>query len=101
MSLLSAFNPAPGLSVSLFRWLMVAGGIGTVLTAGYFLWTLQRVNMGVLPDRWSEKRFSDVLPVEWVSWLPLLAATLILGLFPKLILGVTNEAVSSLFSLFK
>ncbi|MEX0991087.1 MAG: NADH-quinone oxidoreductase subunit M [Actinomycetota bacterium] len=101
MALLSAFNPAPGLSVGLFRWLMVAGGIGTVLTAGYFLWMLQRVNMGVLPDRWSEKRFSDVLPVEWVAWLPLLAATLILGLFPKLILGVTNEAVSSLFALFK
>src|SRR5438105_1150925 len=29
--LLSAFNPAPGLSVALFRTLMVFGGIGTIL----------------------------------------------------------------------
>ena len=34
--------------VGLFRGFMVAGGIGTILTAGYFLWMLQRVNMGTL-----------------------------------------------------
>jgi NADH-quinone oxidoreductase subunit M len=101
MALLSAFRPAPGLSVTLFRWLMVVGGIGTVLTAGYFLWMLQRVNMGVLPDRWKEKRFSDIVPVEWVSWVPLLAAILILGVFPKLLLNVTNAPVDGLFELFR
>ena len=37
---------------TLFRVFMVAGGIGTILTAGYFLWMLQRVNMGTLPEKW-------------------------------------------------
>ena len=37
------------------------GGIGTVLTAGYFLWMLQRVNMGTIPERWREHGFRDVL----------------------------------------
>ena len=54
MALLSSFDPAPGLNVALFRAFMVIGGIGTVLTAGYFLWMLQRVNMGTLPERWRE-----------------------------------------------
>ena len=89
MALLSSFSPATGLSVSLFRAFMIAGGIGTVLTAGYFLWMLQRVNMGTMPDRWQAKGFRDILAVEWVSWLPLLALILVLGLFPGMIFNVT------------
>ncbi|MDF2741175.1 MAG: hypothetical protein K0S88_2544, partial [Actinomycetia bacterium] len=37
---------APGLSVPLFRTLAAVGLLGTLLTAGYFLWLLQRVNLG-------------------------------------------------------
>jgi len=95
----SSFDPAPGLNVGLYRAFMVIGGVGTVLTAGYFLWMLQRVNMGTIPERWREHGFRDVLAVEWLSWLPLLALTLILGLFPRLIFGMTNDAVGALTSL--
>jgi NADH-quinone oxidoreductase subunit M len=100
MALLSAYNPAPGLSLGLFRTLMVFGGIGTILTAGYFLWMLQRVNLGTVPDRWREKDLPDVNTVEYVSWAPLLVGILLLGVAPVLILGVTNEAVASLTGLF-
>jgi NADH-quinone oxidoreductase subunit M len=102
MALLSAFNPSAVLADQtwLFRTFMVAGGIGTLLTAGYFLWMLQRVNMGTLPDRWQEAALPDVLAVEWVSWVPLLVATVVLGLFPRVILGVTDGAVSGLMGLF-
>ncbi len=102
MALLGAFSPneALGLDVTLYRVFMVAGGIGTVLTAAYFLWTLQRVNMGTLPEKWKESGFRDILVIEWVAWIPLLALTLILGLFPRLVLGMTDEAVNSLMSFF-
>ena len=33
---------------------------------------LQRVNMGVIPEKWSEYPSRDMLTVEWVSWIPLL-----------------------------
>jgi NADH-quinone oxidoreductase subunit M len=95
-ALLASFEPAPGLSLGLFRTLMVFGGIGTILTAGYFLWMLQRVNLGTIPDRWREKPFLDVTGVEYVSWAPLLVAILLLGVFPRLILGVTDSAVGGL-----
>jgi NADH-quinone oxidoreductase subunit M len=102
MALLSSFNPNQtlGLSVGLYRGFMIAGGVGTVLTAGYFLWMLQRINMGVLPARWKESTFRDILTVEWVSWVPLLVLILALGLFPGLVFGTTNDAVAQLTRLF-
>ncbi len=99
MALLSSFRPAAVLNTGLFRAYMVAGGIGTILTAGYFLWMLQRVNLGVLPERWKEHRFADVVGVEWASWGVLLAGILLLGLYPRLVFGTTNDAVHSLLSL--
>jgi NADH-quinone oxidoreductase subunit M len=95
-ALLASFEPAPGLSLGLFRTLMVFGGIGTILTAGYFLWMLQRVNLGTIPERWRDKAFLDVTGVEYVSWGPLLVGILLLGVFPRLILGMTEPAVGGL-----
>jgi len=100
MALLSSYQPAQALNTGLFRAFMVAGGVGTILTAGYFLWMLQRVNMGTLPERWREAALPDVVTVEWVSWMPLLLAIVALGVFPRLILGVTDGAVSGLMKLF-
>ncbi|MDH2428967.1 NADH-quinone oxidoreductase subunit M [Sphaerisporangium sp. TRM90804] len=46
LALLAAFDPAPGLSRPLFLTFMVIGGVGTVLTAAYFLLMLSRVTHG-------------------------------------------------------
>jgi len=95
MALLGSFSPntAVGLNVGMYRTFMVIGGIGTILTAGYFLWMLQRVNQGEAPATWKEHHFRDILAVEWVSWVPLLALTLVLGLIPSLILDTTATGV--------
>ncbi len=99
LALLGAYQPAPGLSEELFRVLMVGGGIGTVLTAGYLLWTIQRVNLGRVPEKFADGHgVFDVKPLEWVAWAPLLLLTLVAGLYPKLVLGVTNDAVNVLVS---
>jgi NADH-quinone oxidoreductase subunit M len=100
MALLSSYEPVESLNANLFRVFMVAGGIGTILTAGYFLWMLQRVNMGTLPEKWRSEAFSDVIAVEWVAWVPLLVATVALGLFPDIVLDVTQEPVEALAQLF-
>jgi NADH-quinone oxidoreductase subunit M len=100
MALLSSYNPAGVLNTGLFRGFMVAGGVGTVLTAGYFLWMLQRVNMGTVPEKWKEAALPDVLAVEWVSWVPLLIGIVALGVFPRIVFGVTDGAVRGLMHLF-
>ncbi|MFC4058809.1 NuoM family protein [Planomonospora corallina] len=46
LALLGAFQPAPGLSRPLFLTFMAVGGLGTVLTAAYFLVMLSRVTHG-------------------------------------------------------
>jgi len=99
MALLGSFEPAAGLNVGLYRAFMIVGGIGTILTAGYFLWMLQRVNQGEAPVRWRDHAFRDILTVEWVSWVPLLALVLILGLIPSLILNTTAAGVDRIVSL--
>ena len=92
-------NPLSALSSHTFRAYMVAGGIGTVLTAGYFLWMLQRVNLGKVPAQWEGKKLVDVQPLEMLAWAPLLLLTLGLGLFPRLIFDVTTHSVIGLTKL--
>jgi NADH-quinone oxidoreductase subunit M len=99
-ALLAAFNPAQGLSVPLFRTLMVFGAIGTVLTAGYFLWLLQRVNLGVVPERWRTERFSDVMGIELGAWAPLLVLIVAFGVYPRFVFGLTEVAVKGFGTLF-
>jgi NADH-quinone oxidoreductase subunit M len=99
LALVAAWQPAPGLSVPLFRTLMVAGGIGTLLTVGYFVWMLRRVNYGRLPDRWRNATFiGDVQAAEYVAWVPLILLTFALGMVPSLLLDITNPAVDGWFA---
>ena len=82
----------------LYLGLVIFAAIGTVLTAGYFLWLLQRVNLGQPPARWADEPLDDVLRIEWVSWVPLLILILALGIFPRLVFGVQDAAVTTLMS---
>jgi NADH-quinone oxidoreductase subunit M len=101
LALLGSYQPHGELSPLLFRILMVGGGIGTVLTAGYFLWTLQRVNMGAVPERFADGHgIFDVARLEWAAWAPLLLLIAIAGLYPRLVLAVTDGAVERLLGVF-
>ncbi len=96
MSLVGAYNPLAGLNTGLFRSAMVAGAIGTVLTAGYMLWMLQKVNLGEPSEEWAGADFADADKYEMTAWVPLLLATLVIGVFPNVIFGATSDAVASL-----
>ncbi len=101
LALLGSYNPGAGLSEELFRVLMVGAGIGTILTAGYLLWTVQRVNLGNIPDKFAHATgIHDVQRLEWTAWAPLLALILMAGVYPKMVLGVTDAAVQSLVGVF-
>ncbi|HVE91635.1 MAG TPA: NADH-quinone oxidoreductase subunit M [Actinomycetota bacterium] len=102
LSLLGSYNPAEVLSdlTTYYRVLTALGVIGTLLTAGYFLWLLQRVNLGNIKDEWKGHSFQDVTPLEWASWVPLLVLILVVGVYPHLLLGVTGDAVADVARLF-
>jgi NADH-quinone oxidoreductase subunit M len=96
MALLGAFNPLDGLSLALFRTAMVIGAVGTVLTAGYMLWMLQKVNLGEPSDEWAGKELHDADKFELAAWVPLVLAIVAIGVFPKIVFGATNDAVTEL-----
>ncbi len=96
MALLGSYQPLEGLSTGFFRTAMVIGAIGTVLTAGYMLWMLQKVNLGEPSSEWAGKTFPDVDRYEMVAWAPLIVLIVAVGVYPKLVLGATTDAVVGL-----
>ncbi len=96
MSLLSAYNPLPGLSLGVFRTAMVIAAIGTVLTAGYMLWMLQKVNLGEPNEEWEGHDLPDVDRFELIAWVPLIVMIVLIGFFPKIIFDSTTDTVTSM-----
>jgi NADH-quinone oxidoreductase subunit M len=96
MSLVSSYNPLAGLNLTVFRTAMVAGAIGTVLTAGYMLYMLQQVNLGEPSEEWIGHDFHDADRFELTAWVPLVLFTVVVGFYPNLIFGSTSKVVSSL-----
>ena len=96
MALLGAYHPAAGLNRGLFLGLMTAGGIGAVLTAAYLLWMLARVNQGVVPPRWRSVRMPTSAWSSSRSGRRWCVLTVAIGVWPKLVLGMSNGAVSAL-----
>ena len=99
MSLVAAYNPLDGLSLGVFRTGMVLGAIGTVLTAGYMLWMLQRVNLGEPNEEWEGHEFHDADRFELAAWVPLIILIVVIGFYPKVIFESTTDAVTSLVDL--
>ncbi len=96
MSLVGAYNPLGSLPLGVFRTSMVLGAVGTVLTAGYMLWMLQKVNLGEPGAEWEGKTFRDVDGFELTAWVPIMILVVIIGLYPKLIFAATTDTVTAL-----
>lgn len=96
MALLGSYNPLAGLNVAVFRTAMVIGAVGTVLTAGYLLWMLQKVNLGEPSEEWTGKEWHDADRYELIAWVPLVVLILAIGVFPKIVFGATDGAVANL-----
>jgi len=68
-----------------FRIYAIVALAGIVITAGYYLITLQKVFLGSTPEVYTDKKvFPDVTPRELAVLLPLAAVTLLMGVAPSL-----------------
>ncbi|MGA5580289.1 complex I subunit 4 family protein [Streptomyces thermodiastaticus] len=91
LALFGAFRPAAGLSRPAFLTFMTIGALGTLLTAAYLLVVVRRVCMGAAPAQ--APRLPDVRGFEFAAWTPLVVLTVLAGLWPKALLGLTDPAV--------
>lgn len=77
-----------------FRWVTIASTMGIVLTAGYMLWTLQRVFLGTLPEKW--KNLPDINGRELFTLVPLAIIVIFLGIYPAPMINLMNSSVNRL-----
>ncbi|MFE4060926.1 NuoM family protein [Streptomyces sp. NPDC059096] len=117
LALFGAFDPAEGLSRPAFLTFMAVAAFGTLLTAAYLLVVVRRVCMGA-PSHEPEATtgsggaggaetargttgappFADVQTYEIAAWTPLVALTVLAGLWPAVLLGLTDPAVQKLLA---
>jgi NADH-quinone oxidoreductase subunit M len=74
----------------------VLAAVGTVIAAVYLLRVLREVWHGPREQRWEGAAMGDATRHELVVTSPLVAATVLLGLLPWLLLDVTAPAVGLL-----
>lgn len=92
-----SFEPAAGLSRPTYLVFTAVAAFGTLLTAAYLLAVVRRVCMGDKGTAESgQPVLSDVHGYEFAAWTPLAALTVLAGLWPAALLGLTDPAVRSL-----
>ena len=119
LAIRSAVYPSPGLPAPTYTVLAVIAAFGVILTSAYFLALMRGMLQGApaavrpvnvdvpsielatrevepgTPEAGALRRDIDVL--EWVTWGPLAALTLVLGVAPGLLLGPVSAAAQAFF----
>jgi NADH-quinone oxidoreductase subunit M len=74
-----------------FKTLTIVAVIGIVLTAGYILWTLQRMFLGTLNEKY--KSLPDINGRELFTLVPLAVIVIILGVWPMPVLNLMSRSL--------
>ncbi|MFI0821379.1 NuoM family protein [Streptomyces sp. NPDC021098] len=104
LAMFGAFEPADGLSRPAYLTYMALAGFGTLLTAAYMLIVVRRVCMGDHPVEPGAEHgaarpaLADVHGYEFAAWSPLVALTVLAGLWPAALLGLTDPAVQQILA---
>ncbi|HYG03152.1 MAG TPA: NADH-quinone oxidoreductase subunit M [Chryseosolibacter sp.] len=87
--LIGAFK-SPGENGLLHLAFGVVATFGLVLSAGYFLWTIQRMFFGKLNYHGDVRLLKDIRQIEVLQLTPLAISALIFGVLPQLLLNWIN-----------
>ena len=77
-------------------WIGFASISGIIISAAYYLWTLQRMFFGkywVRKEEW-ELSMVDLNKREWIVFLPLAILVIAMGIFPRIILDPIDASVN-------
>ncbi|MDR7401859.1 MAG: NADH-quinone oxidoreductase subunit M [Armatimonadota bacterium] len=81
-------------SFGVFPYLTAVAVTGVIFTAAMFLWTIQRIFLGPLNERWVG--LPDLDTREKLSLVPLAVLMVVFGLYPRPLLEVINTAMAGL-----
>jgi len=77
------------------RWMTIVALAGLLLSATYYLWTIQRMFFGKFYLKTEVKKLDDLSRRELIMFIPLATLMLLLGIFPDLLLNLINDSVNS------
>ena len=77
-----------------FRLYTIISVSGVVLTAGYMLWTYQRVFLGSLNEKY--KALPEINARELATLVPLAIVVIVVGVYPKIVLDLMNTSMTAL-----
>jgi NADH-quinone oxidoreductase subunit M len=81
-------------------WVAAVAATGVILSAAYALWLYRRVVFGDLIKE-SLKTISDMSLRERAIFAPLIAMTLLLGIYPSLVTDITGPSVAALINQYQ
>ena len=101
-ALLASFRPAPDLSRPLFVVLLAVAAVGSAITTAYFLRLLRSLVLGpdIATGALAVGGAADVRPIELLAWAPLAVLTIVVGLYPRLVLDLTEGPVRALLAVY-
>jgi NADH-quinone oxidoreductase subunit M len=88
-----AFSFLGAFQVDKLRVVTMLSTLGIILTAAYMLWTLQRVFLGKVNEKWGI--LPDVDAREMFMLIPLAVIILVLGIYPSFLLNVMTSSVNN------
>ena len=77
-----------------YKWIAIISVTGIIITAGYILWTIQRVFLGSTPDKLTDLK--DLTPREYLMFVPLIILIILLGIYPAPAIELMNSSLSQL-----
>jgi NADH-quinone oxidoreductase subunit M len=86
-------------SFSIFPILTALAAIGIIITAAFFLWTIQRVFLGPTNPKWAS--LPDLDRRESWSLVPLVVLMIVFGVYPKPLLDVINLTSTHVVSMLR
>ncbi|MFI6344687.1 NuoM family protein [Streptomyces sp. NPDC050560] len=109
LAMFGAFRPDGALSRPAYLAFTALAGLGTLLTAAYMLLVVRRVCMGAAApeegrgaapagERGGPPPLPDVRGHEVAAWSPLVVLTVVAGLWPAALLGLSDPAVQHLLA---
>lgn len=78
----------------------IIGATGMVLGGGYSLWLFNRIAYGNLKTQYLHQ-FCDIEKREFFVFLPLIAGTLFMGIYPEVFLDTMHISINNLFDQMK
>jgi NADH-quinone oxidoreductase subunit M len=86
-----------GASDMTFRAFVAVSAPAVIVTAGYYLWTMQRMFLGPLNEKWSH--LWDVNWRERLTLYPLAALTIVLGFYPAPVFRLVDTSLHQLVAI--